>query len=56
MKLYDRCTFAGIDWHIVFIDGDCVNLTSLDGKLFKRHINIHQIQVHDEFKDAYPEE
>lgn len=56
MKLYDRCTFAGIDWIIVFIQGDTVNLTSLDGKLFKRHININQIQIRDEFKDAYPEE
>ena len=56
LRLFQRCTFAGLDWHIVFIDGDCVNLTSLDGKLFKRHINIHQIQVYDEFKDPYPNE
>ncbi|NLF35488.1 MAG: hypothetical protein GX585_05940 [Clostridiales bacterium] len=56
MRLFDRCTFLGIDWVIVFIDGDTVSLTSLDGKLFKKHINVKQIQLHDEFKDPYPNE
>jgi hypothetical protein len=56
VKVFDRCTYLGTDWRIVFVYGDYVSLTSLDGTLFKKHIHVDQIQVHDEFKDAYPEE
>ncbi len=54
--LYRRCHFCGTVWTIVYVNNGHANLTSLYGRQFKRNVALSEIQVIDEFADAYPEE
>ena len=54
--LYRRCHFCGTVWTITYVNNGHVNLTSLDGCQFKRNVALSEIQVIDEFSDAYQEE
>lgn len=55
-RLFQRCTFAGSLWTIVFINHSLLNLVSIDGKQFKQGIDRSMVQLIDEFADCYPEE
>lgn len=54
--LYQRCRFAGSLWTVTYVNNGHVNLTSIDGRQFKQHIAVSEIQLIDEFEDGYPEE
>lgn len=55
-RLFQRCTFAGSLWNIVFINHGLLNLTSIDGKQFKQGIDRSMVQLIDDDADCYPEE
>lgn len=56
IRLYQRCHYAGRIWCIVLIGEGVVNLQSLDGMRFKRHVAINEISMIEDCADCYPEE